>query len=270
MIFQAHKGVSCENPENTMPAFAAAAQQGYKIIELDVAVTKDLKFVLIHDSTINRTARCKNGKLIAKAIKISDITYCEALEYDFGIWFSKKFKGTKIPLFEEVLKFARENSLKLKIDNKYQNFTIEQRKAFFEILSPYQDVACLTCSSVEEIKSAVDTFPQMHFHYDGLVTVENLEKLSTILPKERLTVWLPHKNPNTSWVKVEFASEKLSDLVKKHASLGIWILSNISQLDEAKKLGADVIETNGQLKPNLNKTMEFIFLQKDGSEHLHF
>ena len=46
MIFQAHKGVSTEYPENTMPAFIAAVEQGYKIIELDVSVTKDGKFVL--------------------------------------------------------------------------------------------------------------------------------------------------------------------------------------------------------------------------------
>lgn len=249
MIFQAHKGVSSENPENTMPAFIAAVQQGYKIIELDVAVTKDLKFVLLHDSTINRTARHENGEIITDAVKISDITYYEALKYDFGIWFSKKFKGTKIPLFEDVLKFVERSGIKVKIDNKYQNFSSEQRNAFFEMLKPYSNSASLTCSSVEEIKSALSFFPEMYFHYDGAVTAENLERLSSFLPKQRLTVWLPHKNPSTSWVNVEFANEKLSSLVKRYASLGVWILSKDGQLVEAEKLGADIIETNGQLKP---------------------
>ena len=32
MIFQAHKGVSTEFPENTMPAYIAAIGQGYQII----------------------------------------------------------------------------------------------------------------------------------------------------------------------------------------------------------------------------------------------
>ena len=97
MIFQAHKGVSTENPENTMPAFAAAVQQGYNIIELDTAVTKDLHVVLLHDNTINRTARHENGDHIADTVNIHDITYEEALRYDFGLWFSPKFKGTKTP-----------------------------------------------------------------------------------------------------------------------------------------------------------------------------
>ena len=249
MIFQAHKGVSTEYPENTMPAFIAAMQQGYKIIELDVSVTKDLQFVLLHDSTVNRTGRHENGALIADPVKISDITYEEAFQYDFGIWFSSDFKGTKLPLFEDVLRFAQQNRIKLKIDNKYQKFTEEQKAAFFELLKPYANVACLTSSDLEEIKSAYHIFPEMHFHYDGAVTVEILEQLRSFMPKERLTVWLPQQNPNTTWVKIAFANEQLAALVKQYASLGVWILSDEFQLAEAEKLGADIIETNGQLKP---------------------
>ena len=46
---QAHKGVECEYPENTMPSFRAAVEQGYEMIELDVRATKDDRFVLLHD-----------------------------------------------------------------------------------------------------------------------------------------------------------------------------------------------------------------------------
>ena len=249
MIFQAHRGVSAENPENTMPAFVAAARQGYRIIELDVAVTKDLQFVLLHDRTLNRTARLENGDLVADTVNISDITYEEALQYDVGLWFSPKFKGTKIPLFEDVLRFAQQNGLKLKIDHKYQKFTQEQKTALFALLKPYADVACLTCSKVDELESAHRIFPEMHFHYDGAVTAENLERLRSFLSKDQLTVWLPHKNPNTAWVKVAFADAPLAAFVKQYARLGVWILSERSQLAEAEQLGADVIETNGRLKP---------------------
>ena len=43
MLFQAHRGVSTEYPENTIPAFAAAAWQGYQVIELDPTFTADGK-----------------------------------------------------------------------------------------------------------------------------------------------------------------------------------------------------------------------------------
>lgn len=250
MIFQAHRGVSTEYPENTMPAFIAAAQQGYQVIELDVDVTKDLQFVLLHDNTINRTGRLENGDPITGTVKISDITYQEALQYDFGCWFSEAFKGTKLPLLEEVLRFAEHNGIRLKIDNKYQNFNPMQREAFFQLLKPYAATASLTCSSVDELLDTAGVFPQMQFHYDGPVTAASLEQIHSFLPKERLTVWLPHKNPNTAWVTVDFANEQLAELVKQYARLGVWILTENNQLEEAKKLGAEIIETNGQLKPH--------------------
>ena len=118
MIYQAHKGVSTENPENTMPAFISAVEQGYDVIELDVSVTKDIKFVTLHDKTINRTARQKNGELISEPIEIKDINYVDLLEYDFGIWLSDEFANTKIPLFEDVLLYAKQNGVKIKIDNR--------------------------------------------------------------------------------------------------------------------------------------------------------
>ena len=59
MLVQAHRGVSTEYPENTMPAFVASYQQGYPIIEFDPLFTADGECVVIHDKTVNRT--CRNG-----------------------------------------------------------------------------------------------------------------------------------------------------------------------------------------------------------------
>ena len=61
MNFQAHRGVSTEYPENTMPAFIAAVEQGYTYIETDPLVTKDNVCVLMHDKTLNRTCRNDDG-----------------------------------------------------------------------------------------------------------------------------------------------------------------------------------------------------------------
>ena len=258
LVFEAHTGVRTEYPANTMPAFMAAIEQGYKMIELDIGVTKDMKFVVLHDKTINSTARNQDGSEIAEEIDISDITYAEALTYDFGLSFSKKFKGTRIPLFEDVLKLACENGVTLKIDNKYQTAFKEKQKkeAFFKLLKPYEKTASLTCWNVDEIKYASDYFPKMSFHYDGIVTEEVLETLSKILPKNRLTVWVPLKNKVTAQTKsrlVEFADSNYAKQIKEHAMLGVWILSDYSELEEAIALGADVIETNGEIKPPKNR-----------------
>ena len=94
----------------------------------------DIKFVTLHDKTINRTARQKNGELISEPIEIKDINYVDLLEYDFGIWLSDEFANTKIPLFEDVLLYAKQNGVKIKIDNKYQKFNQLEREKFFKLL----------------------------------------------------------------------------------------------------------------------------------------
>ena len=115
MQYQAHKGVSTENPENTIPAFLAAIEQGYDLIELDVSPTRDLRFVLLHDTKLNRTGRMADGSELTEEIKISEITYEDALQYDFGIWFSEKFRGTKIPLFDQVLELAEKSGIPVRL-----------------------------------------------------------------------------------------------------------------------------------------------------------
>ena len=137
MKYQAHKGVSTEYPENTMPAYRAAIQQGYDIIELDMGVTKDQQIVMLHDDTINRTARHLDGSVIANPVCIEEITYQEALQYDFGIGKALKYRGTKLALWSEVLKLAAGANVQLKVDNKYQRFSDRQKALLFDMIRPY-------------------------------------------------------------------------------------------------------------------------------------
>ena len=80
-MLQAHRGVSSEYPENTMAAFRAAAAQGYGVIELDPNYTADGEIVVLHDTTVNRTARLPGGAPIPEPLTIASLTYEEALAY---------------------------------------------------------------------------------------------------------------------------------------------------------------------------------------------
>ncbi|MBQ9785010.1 MAG: hypothetical protein IJW29_05880 [Clostridia bacterium] len=95
----AHRGFSTVAPENTMPAFGAAVAMGAEEIEFDVWSTRDGVLVSCHDEVLDRVS---NGHG-----RIGDHTYAELLELDFGSHHSPRFKGLKIPTFEEILqKFA--------------------------------------------------------------------------------------------------------------------------------------------------------------------
>lgn len=52
----AHRGVSGLEVENTCPAFVAAGVKSYYGIETDIHVTKDGKFILVHDDDLKRIA----------------------------------------------------------------------------------------------------------------------------------------------------------------------------------------------------------------------
>ena len=56
-VLVAHRGLSSIEPENTNSAFVAAGNRSYFGIECDVHVTKDGKFVVIHDAETGRVAK---------------------------------------------------------------------------------------------------------------------------------------------------------------------------------------------------------------------
>ena len=72
----AHRGASGYAPENTLEAFALAAEMGADGVELDVHFSKDRQVVVTHDPKIDRVS---NGQ---GAIK--DYTLDELRAFDFG------------------------------------------------------------------------------------------------------------------------------------------------------------------------------------------
>ena len=112
-----HRGFNTA-PENTLPAYKVSKQKGFVYVETDVCYTSDGVAVLLHDNTINRTARNSDGTEIAEEINISDITYTQALTYDFGVYRNSEYAGTKIPTFEQFIALCKNIGLKPYIEIK--------------------------------------------------------------------------------------------------------------------------------------------------------
>ena len=51
----AHRGASAYAPENTVPAFVLAAEQGATFVEFDFQLTKGRRIVVLHDNSLERT-----------------------------------------------------------------------------------------------------------------------------------------------------------------------------------------------------------------------
>lgn len=62
MLVFAHRGLSADHPENTVPAIRAAVEAGFAGIEVDLRCTQDGVVVVLHDARLNRTTSM-NGRL---------------------------------------------------------------------------------------------------------------------------------------------------------------------------------------------------------------
>ena len=91
----AHRGFSAVAPENTIPAYAAAVEFGVDAIEFDIQCTKDGVLVCSHDPMVDNLTEGKG--------LISDFTYSQLLELDYGKKFSSEFSGLKITTVDEFL-----------------------------------------------------------------------------------------------------------------------------------------------------------------------
>ena len=109
-IILAHRGDSAHAPENTLPAFSQAIQEGVDGIELDVKLTADGHVVVIHDSDVERTTDGKG--------RVAALTLDAVRKLDAGSWFDPKFSGTKIPLLDEAFEtIGRDKLINIELKN---------------------------------------------------------------------------------------------------------------------------------------------------------
>ncbi len=107
----AHLGFMGYAPECTKISWEISKECGFDTIIMVPKLTKDGELVCIHDDTINRTARKRNGSAVNNTIFVSELTYRELLFYDFGLYKNKVFGGEKIPLLNEFFEFCAENDI---------------------------------------------------------------------------------------------------------------------------------------------------------------
>lgn len=107
----AHRGADKYAPENTLPAFAMAAEMGADGVELDVQLTKDGHVVVCHDE---RLERISNGKGWLKAFTLEEL---KSLDFSCG---QEGYAGVQIATLEEVLDLLQDTGMQVNIELKTQ------------------------------------------------------------------------------------------------------------------------------------------------------
>lgn len=112
----AHRGASGYAPENTLPAFALAAEQGADGIELDVQLTKDKEVVVIHDEKIDRVCAEKGF--------VKDYTLQELKKLSFHNHIPE-YRGVQIPTLREVYELVAPTGMCVNVELKTGIFFYE-------------------------------------------------------------------------------------------------------------------------------------------------
>jgi glycerophosphoryl diester phosphodiesterase len=114
----AHRGASAYAPEHTLAAYRLALEMGADYVEQDLAVTRDGVLICLHDASLERTTNVEEV-FPDRAVSISlegrtrrawvanDFTLAEIKQLDAGSWFDPKFKGEKVPTFDEAIALVR-------------------------------------------------------------------------------------------------------------------------------------------------------------------
>lgn len=114
--------LECRNVDsNRYPPYTkfyiqAAVHNQYDRVRVNVRVTTDGYYVLIHDDTINTEARNTDGTTISTTINSSGQTLSTLNSYDWGIKYGSKYAGLGVPMLEDAMKYCAQYNIGLTIE----------------------------------------------------------------------------------------------------------------------------------------------------------
>jgi len=114
----AHRGASSYRPEHTLESYQLALEQGADFVEQDLQITRDGQLICLHDLSLERTTnvedvfptRFREQLVVGRPARrwyVSDFTLREIKQLDAGSWFDPKFKGARVPTFQEAIDLVR-------------------------------------------------------------------------------------------------------------------------------------------------------------------
>lgn len=240
----AHRGASMEAPENTLPAYIKAWDQGVDAIELDVRETKDKRLICIHDDSLGRVSESE--------YTVSQETLTALKTIDVGGFRSKKFANTYIPQLKEAFDCKPKKS-KIFVEIKPSKISFNELNEMVEtdvmsklnthFLGFYPNVVKALIKRFD-IPATLSIIPAF-FDYD-------YEKISSLLEKSK-----------SFGISQQIDSKKSMNLIKKFKEEGkyciTWTVNNKKYMRGLIELGVDAIITD-----NPKKLLKVIKEKKDG------
>lgn len=239
----AHRGFNTVAPENSMTAFGAAVALGAQEIEFDLWSTSDGVLVSCHDDTLERVSDGEG--------RIYEHTYAELLKLDFGSKHGEKFKGLKIPTFEEILqKFAGRVIMNVHVkiwDMNFENPMIEEIVALVRRYDCDKHVYFMTKSDAM-IKRVMEYAPDMCVcvGWDGNKDPMSIVNRAIALGAYKVQLFKPY-----------FTKETVERAHEHGIVCNVFYADDPTEAREYLEMGIDTILTNDYLAIK-NATEDFL------------
>lgn len=244
----AHRGASGYMPENTLPSFQMAHDVNSDGIECDIHLTADGRFIVCHDTTIDRTA---NG-----SGKICDMTVEQIQQYDFGskVYYNKQ-PGATAPTLEEMLDVVKDMD---PINIEVKAFAGDEEKAlndFYNVLVKYDCVERVLVSSFNvtllgRLKALHPDLKTGYLYSPGFV--KRMDAMDHNDP-EYFPVFPPENDIQTAlanhcdYIHPSLAcmtAEKVAAIHEAGLGVNVWTVNTLKDVQHAIDLGVDGIITN--------------------------
>lgn len=239
----AHRGLSGLEPENSISAFVAAGNRSYFGIECDVHVTKDGKFVVIHDETTGRVAEKninveKSSFKKVRKIALDNICGLERKELGADVHYNDR-ADLVIPTMSEYIKTCKKYGKKcvLEVKNRMNTKDIERM--------------------IEEIKSLdyLDEVIFISFNFENMVDLRKLlpnQKLQFLVGKTAMEklgedgiIELLNEHSLDLDIHYSLLNKEFVDRIHTNGHIvNCWTCDNKEDAEQLVALGVDQITTN--------------------------
>lgn len=151
VVVTAHRGFSCDFPENTLLSMEKAIEAGADMIEFDLRSSADDVPVVLHDKTVDRTS---DGHGTPESM-----TFSELKKYNFSWW--RKMRRLNEPFCEHL-----------------------EIPAFGELLEAFHDKACMNIQiylqSEKAMREACRLYKKFDMYDRGYMTIASEEVVAQV------------------------------------------------------------------------------------------
>lgn len=222
-MIMAHRGDSHDAPENTIPAFRKAIENGADAAELDVQMTKDGTVIVLHDSNLKRTTGLDKN--------VWQVTYDQIRDLDNGSFYSDVYQFTRIPTLDQVLKVCK-GKLYLNIEIKrtgHDGGIVEKTLEIIEA-NQYENDCDITSFDYGTLSQIKRLNPKIYTVYTTTVGGGSLARL---------------KDADAFSVDSNFVTPGFAQYMKKsNKGIFVWTVNNEVTMNRMIDMNVDAIITD--------------------------